>query len=198
MEIYKFILILTILVSILSFNNSDRIGKLLFIPYVVKRKNEWYRFITSGFVHADYMHLIFNMLSFYFFAPYIEGAFNSTQFLVLYLGSMIIADIPTYFKYQDSQGYGSLGASGAVSAIVFSYIMLRPFDTLLVFFIPMPAILYGVLFLGYSYYLDKKGHGVINHSAHFYGAVTGIIFTFVIHPQSLTNFIQQLASVLGV
>ncbi|MCU0417965.1 MAG: rhomboid family intramembrane serine protease [Cytophagaceae bacterium] len=194
MSLTLLIIIITGAVSMLAFNNSDWMSKGIMNPYVIKRRQQWYRMITSGFLHADYIHLLFNMMSLYFLGSLVETVFNPIQYLTLYLGAMVISDIPTYFKYQDQPGYSSLGASGAVSAVVFSFIMMNPFEYLLVFFFPVPAILYGVFFLGYSYYLDKQGHGIINHSAHFYGAVTGIVFTAVIHPWSVSAFWVHIQS----
>jgi len=193
------IIIVTCIISIMSFNRPGEIDKLSMWPYMVKEHKQYYRFITAGLVHADYMHLGFNMLTMWFFGKYIEMAFQDLfggkiYFLVFYVLALIVSDIPSYFRHRNNYSYRSIGASGAVSAVVFAFILFQPWAKIVVFVIPMPAILYGALFLGYSVYMSRRGGDGINHDAHFWGAVFGIVFPFVIRPQLAEYFIQQIST----
>ncbi len=191
------IIIVTCLVSITSFNRPDQIDKLSFWPVKVNKERQYYRFLTSGFVHADYNHLFFNMLTLFFFGRIAE--MNMQMFLggkiyyiLLYVLGLVLPDLSTYFKYKDVYGYRSIGASGAVSAVLFSSIFFAPWNTIYVFFIPIWSVLYGVLFLVYSAYMSKRGGDGINHDAHFWGAVLGLIFPVVMRPELGKLFIDQL------
>ncbi|RPD39774.1 rhomboid family intramembrane serine protease [Chitinophaga barathri] len=191
------IIIVTCLVSITSFNKPDQIDKLSFWPYRVSHNNQYYRYITSGFVHADWNHLFFNMLTLYFFGSVAESNMQmflggKVYYVILYVLGLVLPDVSTYFKYKDIYGYRSIGASGAVSAILFSSIFFEPWNTILVFFIPIWAIVYGGLFLGYSVYMSKRGGDGINHDAHFWGAVLGLVFPIVMRPELAKLFLEQL------
>ena len=193
------IIIITCVISIMSFNRPGEIDKLSMWPYMVKEHKQYYRFITAGLVHADYMHLGFNMLTMWFFGKYIEMIFqdlfgSKIYFLVFYVLALIVSDIPSYFRHRNNYSYRSIGASGAVSAVVFAFILFQPWAKIVVFVIPMPAILYGVLFLGYSVYMSRRGGDGINHDAHFWGAVFGIVFPLVIRPELAGYFIQQIST----
>lgn len=198
MTITLAIIILTCIISITAFNNRKVIDDLIFSPVDVQQRNQWYRFITCGFIHADFMHLGFNMLTLYFFGRVMEKvyfeAFNLPKYtyLVLYITALIISEMPSYIKHYNNNQYRSLGASGAVAAVVFAFILLAPWATIYVFFIPVPAIIYGALFLVYSAYMNKKGGDNINHSAHFWGAIVGVVFTIIVQPSVLNIFIQNL------
>lgn len=194
------IIVLTCIISFTSFNRPEQIDKLSFWPYYVQERKQFYRFITSGFVHADYMHLFFNMLTLWFFGRTIESAFviifgGKLHFVLLYVLGLVLPDISTYFKYKDTYGYRSIGASGAVSAVLFSAILLSPWSKLLVFFIPLPAVIYGVLFLAYSAYMSRRGGDGINHDAHFWGAVLGLVYPLIFRPELGKLFVQQLLSI---
>lgn len=192
------IIIITCLVSITSFNNEQRIDDLSMWPYMVKEKNQYYRFITSGFVHGDFMHLGFNMFTLYFFGSFIEEMFlvifkGKGYYLLFYALALVLSDIPTYIKHKNNQGYRTIGASGAVSAVVFAAILFQPWAKILVFFIPMPAILYGIVYLGYTIYMSRRGGATgINHDAHLWGAVFGIVFPLIFEPRIGLFFIEQL------
>jgi membrane associated rhomboid family serine protease len=192
------IIVLTCLVSFTSFNNPQRMDELSFWPYYVKHKHQYWRFITGGFVHADIRHLAFNMLSLYFFGTAIEEAFavifpSKYYYLLFYGLGLILAHVPTYFKYKDVYGYRSIGASGAVSAVIFSAIIISPWSTIAVFFVPMPAIVYGVVYLGYTIYMSRNDQGSgINHDAHLWGAVFGILFPLLYAPRLIPYFLDQL------
>jgi membrane associated rhomboid family serine protease len=200
MTITLAIIILTCIISFTSFNRPEQVDKLSFWPYYVQERKQFYRFITSGFVHADYMHLFFNMLTLWFFGRAIESAFvvifgGKLHFILLYTLGLVLPDISTYFKYKDTYGYRSIGASGAVSAILFSAILLSPWSKILVFFIPLPAVIYGVLFLAYSAYMSRRGGDGINHDAHFWGAVLGLVYPLIFKPELGQLFLQQLLSI---
>lgn len=193
------IIIITCVISIMSFNRPGEIDKLSMWPYMVKEHKQYYRFITAGLVHADYMHLGFNMLTMWFFGKYIEMIFqdlfgSKIYFLVFYVLALILSDLPSYIRHRNNYGFRSIGASGAVSAVVFAFILFQPWAKIVVFVIPMPAILYGVLFLGYSVYMSRRGGDGINHDAHFWGAVFGIVFPLVIRPELAGYFIQQIST----
>jgi|688.fasta_scaffold415069_2 membrane associated rhomboid family serine protease len=192
------IIIITVLVSYTSFQNVDTINKLIFYPYQMKDKKEWWRFVTHGFIHADLQHLIFNMLTLYFFGRNIEITFenlfgNSLVYPLFYLSALIVSSIPSYFKYKDNAYYRSLGASGAVAAVLFATIVFDPWQTLMLnFFIPIPAMLFAIGYVAYSSYMSKKGNDNIGHDAHLYGAIYGFIFPMVMKPGVLPYFFNQL------
>ncbi|MEO6728486.1 MAG: rhomboid family intramembrane serine protease [Candidatus Dojkabacteria bacterium] len=188
------IFIFTIITSIYAFYDNGTLGKFMLHPYSVARGKNVYQLITSGFVHKDWAHLIFNMLSYYFFAFQLEVIIGHWQFGVLYFISLILSDLPTLMKHKDHFNYNSLGASGAVCAVLFGYILFSPFTTLIIFPIPVPiwAILFGVLFLIYTSYAGRKANDGINHDAHFYGAISGVFLTIILHPGALQIFIATV------
>lgn len=188
MHITLIITIITVAISILAFYNEPLMDKLIFNPYTVQRKNEWYRFISSGFIHADFMHLAFNMFSFYMFSDYVEqffsmifGAQGLALYIILYISSLAICLIPTFLKHKHQYNYNSLGASGAVSAIVFVGIFLQPTIQIGFFIIPpiIPGFIFGPIYLAITAYLSKNGQSGINHSAHLWGAIYGIVFIII-------------------
>jgi membrane associated rhomboid family serine protease len=189
MSITFLIIIITAGVSILAFNRGSMKEDLLFWPYYIKREGQYYRFITNGVLHADAMHLIFNMVSFYSFGMALEnylfkalfGELSRAMLAILYVTAIVAAVIPDYIKYKDKSNYRSLGASGAVSAIVFAAITIQPNMPIQFFFIPfkIPGFVFGICFLILSASLAKKGGGNIGHSAHFWGSVYGILFTYL-------------------
>jgi membrane associated rhomboid family serine protease len=185
----------TIVTSIYAFNNTQLFGKFMLHPYSLAKGGKLYTFITSGLIHADWMHLFFNMFTFFFFAFRLEAMIGHWQFAVLYIVSLIVSDIPTAIKHKDNHRYSSLGASGAISAVLFSYILFDPLNLILVMFIPMPAILFGVLYLIYCMYMSKNSRDHINHDAHFFGALSGLILTIILVPNIIAHFLNQLSSV---
>lgn len=180
------IIIITALVSYQAFRDYGLADRLIFQPAVV-RDGEWYRLLTYGLLHADFMHLLFNMFTFYLFGSYIETIFKlqfgrkigSLAFILLYVGGLLFSILPTYFKQKDNYYYKGLGASGAVSAVVFAYILINPMNFMGILFIPimLPAFLFGFIFIFISIYLDKKEVGGVNHSAHITGGLFGITLT---------------------
>jgi len=192
-QVSTLILLATAAISLLViYAKPDLYEKLVLHPFSVTRENRWYTLITSGFIHADIWHLAFNMLSFYFFAGRLEAVVGTENFLLIYFGSMIISDLPTIYKQRDNPNYRSLGASGAVSGIIYSSILFNPLGTIYIYFIPMPAIVFGILFIVYGYYMEKRGMDYINHSAHNWGAISGIVLTLILAPYSWDVFIQRL------
>jgi membrane associated rhomboid family serine protease len=182
------IVLLTAVISFTAFSNEKVMDDLIFYPPSITNRNQWYRFITSGFIHADIMHLVFNMYSFYLFGDIVEKSFGfifgesgKMLYVLLYLSALIVSILPTYFNHQNDYRYRSLGASGAVSAIIFVGIFLYPTLGMGIFPIPfhIPGFVFGPLYLGISYYLANKGQGNINHSAHIWGAIYGIIFLII-------------------
>lgn len=192
------IIAITCLVSFLAFSNENLMGDLIFYPPAITNENQWYRFITSGFIHVDTMHLAFNMFTLYFFGSSWETAYigylgvGKIWYIILYLGALIVSQIPSYLKNRNNYRYRSLGASGAVSAIVFSMILLMPWSTLYVFVIPVPAVIYAVLYLGYTIYMGKKGNDNVNHDAHLWGASFGIISSIALKPEVISIFISAI------
>lgn len=189
------IFVLTILTSIYAFNNYNLYAKFVLHPYSVSRGQRIYTYVTSGLIHANWMHLFFNMFTFFFFAFNLEVMIGHWQFSLLYIGSLILSDMPTVMRHKDDFRYNSLGASGAISAVLFSYILFQPLSMIGVMFIPMPAILFGVLYLVYCMYMSKNANDNINHDAHFFGALTGLIFTVLLVRGIIPHFIDQLAGI---
>jgi membrane associated rhomboid family serine protease len=202
MSITLILIIITVIMSIAAWSNPERLSKWVMNPYRVSAKREYYRFISSGFVHNDYVHLLFNMITLYFFGDAIEQVFGNifgvsglAYFLGLYFLGMIVADIPSYIKYRNYAGYNSLGASGAVSAVVFSSILFRPTTRICIYFaICIPGFIFGILYLLYSYYQGKRMADNVNHDAHMYGALFGIVYSIAVYPSVIGSFIDQIAS----
>jgi len=187
------IFLLTIASSLYAFSNPEVYGKFMLHPYSVSRGERIYSIFTSGLIHKDWSHLFFNMFSYYMFAFALERQIGSMQFAVLYIASLALSDLSTIIKHKDHFWYNSLGASGAISAIVFSYILFRPDSEFYVMLIPIPvnAVVFGVLYLVYSAYASKQS-SEINHDAHFFGAISGILVTIVFNPGVLNAFFDRL------
>ncbi len=188
----------TALTSYAGFQNTDIIHKMIFYPKEMKDRNEWWRFITHGFIHADFQHLIFNMLTLFFFGPFVESTFgsifdNNLVYPIFYLAAFIFSSVPSYFKHKDNYYYRALGASGAISAVLFTTILFNPWQILYVnFFIPLPAILFAIGYVAYSSYMGKKGNDNIGHEAHLWGAIFGLICPIVLKPGVFPYFLNQL------
>jgi membrane associated rhomboid family serine protease len=203
------IVIITCLVSIGGFSQQKLIDDLIFYPPAINRRQQ-YRFITHGFIHGDAGHLIFNMIALYSFGETVEKIFTfpclfaesgRLFFLLFYFSALIFASLPDYFRYRDSFHFKSLGASGAVSAIIFAGIVFYPQLPINILFIPIdiPGYIFAILYLAVSAYLDRRGGGRINHSAHFWGAAYGIIFCLIFCQlyagfNLYENFLRQIHS----
>lgn len=200
MNITYILIGLTVLVSMAAFSKPAMWGEFMMNPYKVKTQRQYYRFVTSGFVHQDHMHLIMNMVSFYFFGPVIEhvfalvfGAWGGVYFIALYILAIIVSDIPSYLKHKDNPGYNSLGASGGVAAIIFAFIIFLPVEDICLFFaICLPGFILGSAYIIYSYVQGKKANDNINHDAHLYGAAFGFLFCVIMYPPSFGNFFRQI------
>lgn len=197
---------LTAGISMYAWSNRGLMEKWIFSPYLVSQRGEWYRFLTSGFLHADLVHLAFNLFAFYSFSPAVLAEFAGTYglgagiacFLLLYIGGIILSDIPTYFRHRHDPAYRSLGASGGVSSVLFASILFYPVAKggggIIIFPLPIPIqpFLFGFLYLAYSYYQGRRRGDNINHDAHFYGALFGILLGLVLIPQAGLTFFQQV------
>lgn len=194
---------ITILVSLFAMENHTLKNKLMFNAYMINHRKEWYRFFSNGLIHADFMHLAFNMFTLYMFGRGVEQVYSSDQlfgekgtlfFILLYIGGLIMSSLYSYEKHKNDVYYNALGASGAVSAVVFAYIFIAPTTKLGFLFIPIPipAYLFGIIFLAIEYYLSKKGQSNIGHDAHLWGAVYGFVFTAILKPSLITQFFHQI------
>lgn len=191
---YILIIGITAVISLIALYSGKDMSKLIFYPYDIKRRKRWFQFISSGFIHADWGHLFFNMLTLFFFANVVEEALGSFGFLFIYLGSMILAHIPDYLRRRDNQNFSSLGASGAVSGILFASILFSPTASIMIFPIPipLPAPIFGVLYLIYCTIGNRMGKDNINHSAHFWGSIAGVLLAIMIEPGVLPFFFEQI------
>lgn len=196
------IIVITGLVSYQSFEKRALFEKLKHYPVAEKKNKEYYRFLSSGFVHGSWGHLIINMYVLYMFGEAIEyqfsnifGSMGRILFIIFYLSAIVVADIPTYIKHQNNPGFASIGASGAVAAIVFAFIMFNPWNQLVIIFIPFlpfPAILGGIAYLIYTSWASKNKSDHIDHSAHFAGAIYGMLFLIIMKPALLTQFVDKI------
>jgi len=193
---------ITVAISFYTFNKNELLGALMFNPYLVKTKSQYYRFITSGFIHKDHSHLIWNMFSFYFFGTAVEQDFYSLfgqagayYFIVLYLTAIVVSDIPTYLKQRNNINYNALGASGGIGSLIFVFIILQPLQSICIYIaLCMPGFVFGVGYMAYTYYQGRKSNDNISHDAHLYGAVYGLLFCVTVYPASLLLFYEQVKS----
>ena len=197
----EIIVIITGLISIWAFQDRDLKAKLMFNAYMVKHSNQWYRVVSHAFIHAGWMHLAVNMWVLWLFGAMVEqflgeyrGAGGQFAYVALYLGGILFATLPSYARHQDNFSYNSLGASGAVSAILFSAIYFQPTMDLYLMLIPIPipAIIFGIGYLALEWYLDKRSMDNVAHDAHFWGAGFGFIFTMVMVPEQMQFFLGEI------
>nr|WP_201546930.1 rhomboid family intramembrane serine protease [Psychrobacter lutiphocae] len=180
----------------MAWQNNSLMNRLIFSPLAVKQ-GQWYRFITHGFVHADGTHLLFNMFTLYFFGRAVENFFNrylgGLGFIAIYLIAIVVAMLPSYFKHKNDMRYRSLGASGGVSAVLFSFILMAPWSMLYLFaVIPIPAIVFAIAYVAYSIHANNKGNSNINHLAHLWGGAFGVVATILLSPNVLLHFLHEL------
>jgi len=192
----SFIFAITIATSLWAFYNDNIYANMILHPYSVARGQRIYTVITSGLIHADYMHLFFNMLTFSFFAFDLEQTIGHWQFGLLYSLCLILSDLPTIYKHRDNDWYHSLGASGAVSGVIFGAILYNPLGKMSLMFLPIgiPAILFGVLYLIYCNYASKRAQDNINHDAHLFGALSGLLITIALNPHVVHNCIEEVSA----
>ncbi len=197
MPVTFIIIAITAIVSFMAFKNARLMDDLILWPPAITKRREYHRLVTYGLVHADFGHLFFNMLTLYFFGQVMEGFFaehlGGFGFALFYIGGLVVSILPTYLKNRTNASYRSLGASGAVAAVLFSYVLIAPWQKIIVLVIPMPAIVYALLYTGYSIFMDRRGQGNINHSAHLWGAAYGVIFTLLMDQRVLPYFLNQLS-----
>ncbi len=198
------IVILTVLTSVAAFRREELFYKLDLSPARIVHQKEYYRIFTHAFLHADYFHLGINMLVLYSFGTYVEKIFSELElaglifsgpffYILLYVTSIALASLPTVTRNRNNEHYSAVGASGAVSAIVFTYIFFAPLEKILFYMIlPIPGILFGVLYLVYSSYMSRRKNDNINHSAHFWGAVVGFLFPILLDPSLFMVFLDNL------
>ncbi|MDE1960930.1 MAG: rhomboid family intramembrane serine protease [Xanthomonadaceae bacterium] len=190
------IIAVTCIVSIMAFSNAELVRQLILWPPAISRDKQYYRLVSYGLIHADPMHLFFNMFTLYFFGRMMEQLYNAVLgpfgFVLFYAGALVASILPTYLRNRGNSRYHSLGASGAVSATLFAFILLQPWAKILVFVIPMPAILFAVLYVVYEFWLERQGADNVNHNAHLWGAAYGVLFTIIMEPRVLTLFFAQL------
>ncbi len=191
------IIAITCVISFLAFKNEKLISALILWPPAISRDKQYYRLLTYGFIHADGQHLLFNMITLFFFGQLIEqfvsGYIGTLGFVAFYISAILVSILPTYMKNMGNPAYRSLGASGAVSAVLFGFVLLQPWATILIFFIPCPAIIYAVIYIAYSIYMDRQGQDNINHSAHLWGAAYGVMFLLAMEPRLIGTFLEQLS-----
>jgi membrane associated rhomboid family serine protease len=195
------LIIVTIIISVMAFSRPDIFDKLKFNAYRTAHQKEYWRLLTYGFVHADWVHLGVNMFVLFSFGSVVSAYFEVVfagkdifYYLLLYFGGLFISAAPGFGKHKENIYYNAVGASGAVSAIVFSSIVFDPMNKIYLFLIPIgiPAILFGILYLVYSAYMDKKGSDNIGHDAHFWGGIYGFVFTIILKPDLFFHFLSQI------
>jgi membrane associated rhomboid family serine protease len=191
---------ITVAVSFYVFNKPELQSRLTMNPFMINRRGEYYRFISSGFIHRDHMHLLWNMFAFYFFGTAIEqdfetlfGASGVYYFIFLYLTAIVLSDVPTYLKERNNTYYNALGASGGVGSVIFVFIVLEPLQSICLYFaLCMPGFVFGLGYMAYTYYQGRRSNDGINHDAHLYGALYGLLFCVIIYPNSLPLFFRQV------
>lgn len=190
----------TVLISVLAFNNLELFDKLKFNPYLIKEHKQWWRFLSHALLHSDWMHLLINMYVLYSFSNIVEDTYFSLfsyrgllYFVLLYIGGILFSTVFDYSKQKSNPYYNAVGASGAVSAVVFSSILIFPGGSIFLFPIPfpIPSWLFGILYIVYSAYMGKKANDNIGHNAHLWGAIYGIIFTAITIPGLIRGLLER-------
>ena len=200
------IIAITCLISYKAFNDQGFFRSNMHHPYSEHQHKEYHRLLSSGFLHGSLMHLLLNMYVLYEFGSVVERLFilefglvgGRSAYIAMYILTIVAANLYTHFKHKDWSGYSAIGASGAVSGILFSYVIFYPWSMLGIFFvIPCPAIVFAVLYLVYSSWASKNSNDNIGHDAHFWGAVFGMAFTFVLKPSLIMSFLERLSNLPG-
>ena len=192
------IVAITVLVSWRAFGDRRLLERLILWPPAVERGRQYDRLLTYGFVHADWMHLLFNMLALWSFGTAVEQVFTQwlgpLGYVLFYLSAIVVAILPTWLRHRRDASYRSLGASGGVAAVLFASILFDPWATLILFPIPVPipAFVFALLYVAYSIWMDRRGGDNVNHSAHLWGAAYGVLFTLVLEPRILGHFARAV------
>ena len=185
---------ITVVVSYLAWQKPALMSRLILWPPAVNRSKQYDRLVTYGFIHADGMHLFFNMFTLYFFGRVVEQLFGMLGFVAFYLAALVVSVLPSYLVHRDDANYRSLGASGAVSACLFAFIVVAPWDKIYLYgAIGIPAIIYAVLYVAYSIWMDRRGRDNVNHSAHLWGAAFGMLAVLLAVPGAASHFLRVLA-----
>ena len=204
MSVTIIIIAVTVIVSLLAFNNHEVFRRLAFNAYDIKHFKNSYRFLSYALIHADWIHLFINMMVLYSFGRIVEqyyemlfGLKGILYFILLYVGGTALSTLPSYGKHKDDYSYTAVGASGAVSAVVFTFILFDPLGKLTIFPIPIgiPAIVFGILYLIYSAYMGKKNIDNVGHDAHFWGAIFGLVFTIILKPELIVRLFSILSDI---
>jgi membrane associated rhomboid family serine protease len=190
----------TLLVSLAAFNDGRLADKLILWPARMTRPGEYYRLLTSGFIHADWAHLFFNMFTLFFIGRFVEMQFLNNSitpwlYVLMYLAGIVVASLPSFLRHRHNQYYRSLGASGGVAAVLFASVYFAPWDSIYIYFIKLPNIIFAILYLAYSVYMSRRGRTTINHDAHFWGAVFGFFFILAIDPSHGSQFLEKIQQV---
>ena len=186
--------------SFMAWKQPRLLAALILWPPAIERGREFWRLLSYGFIHADMQHLLFNMITLFFFGGAMEHYFSQLGlpwpwgFVGFYLSALLVSILPSYLRNRGNPNYRSLGASGAVSAVLFAFILIQPWSLIIVFVIPVPAIIYAVVYVGYSIWMERQGTDNINHSAHLWGAGYGVLFTVLLQPRILEHFFASLLS----
>lgn len=195
------LIIITTVSSIYGWNNPSLQSRWMFNPYAAFHGKQYYRFLTSGFVHSNTVHLLFNMIALFFFGAVIEKIYTNLYgflgvifYLLTFLAGIVVANLRTFLKYKNSSYYNSLGASGGVASILFASILYRPTSSIYLMFlpIPIPAFILGAVYLIYTYYSSRRTGDNINHDAHLYGSLFGVVFTILIRPVVVVEFFDRI------
>ncbi|MBK9291040.1 MAG: rhomboid family intramembrane serine protease [Bacteroidetes bacterium] len=193
------IILITVVVSLAAFSNETLFNRLMFNAWLINERRQWWRFVTYALLHSGWVHLFVNMFVLYSFGRVAESAFlmwfgspkGYLNYFLLYLGGVLFANVLDYGRHKDNPYYNAVGASGAVAAVLFSAILIVPGSTLIIFPIPipLPAWLFGILYLVYSVYMGQRASDNIGHYAHFAGAIFGLVFTLILRPEVLNNIL---------
>lgn len=195
------VIAITVLISMRAFNDRRMFDRMVFEPFVINTRQDWSRLVTHGFIHGNGQHLFVNMFVLFMFGPRVEegyakltGHSGTIPFLVLYLAGITLSSLPGYYKHRWDSSYRAVGASGATSAVLFASILMFPLDKLMLLILPVPAPawIFGILYLGYEWFMGRRGGDGIAHDAHFAGALVGIVFTVMMHPPVLGGFLQAV------
>ena len=190
MSVTLLLITVNIMMSLAAFNMPRIMETGMFVPYRTLRNKTWYELITSGLLHGSYIHLAFNMITLFFFGPVLERSIGEFHFLILYVTGLLASSVPSLIRHKDNPSYATIGASGAVEAVLFAFIVIFPFEKIYLFLIPIgiPAILFGAIFVAYSIWAARK-EGKINHEAHVGGAAWGLIYMFAFVPNTIDHFL---------
>lgn len=195
------IVVVTVVISLMAFQDRRLFQRFMFEPFVIHSRKDWSRLITHGFIHGNVPHLAVNMFVLYMFGPQVEEGYAEITgrspmllFLLMYVGAIVLSSLPGYFKHRLDPNYRAVGASGATSAVVFASILMFPTTRLALIMlpIPLPAWLFGIIYLAYEWYMGKRGNDGIAHDAHFFGALVGMAFTTFLDPHVITGFVEAM------